>query len=311
MSLPKRPSRLKRVKMEQDEFLIQAFLDFIVVEKGLSLNTNDSYKRDLRKFFAYLHNKNTSIINATPEDITGYLKAQRDSGLAVRSYSRALIAFRGFYKYFAKKGTIKESPCANIDIPKMQRRLPEFLNYEEVDKLLSAPDLDKRLGLRDKAMLETLYATGMRVSELITLKLNGLNLQGGFVIAFGKGSKERLVPIGESAMYWLKRYMEESRPSFIKGRENKFLFLTVLGSRMTRQNFWVIIKQNAMKAAIDCNKIKPHIIRHSFATHLLERGADLRIVQAMLGHADISSTQIYTHITNERLKKLHKKHPRG
>ncbi|MBI1911471.1 MAG: site-specific tyrosine recombinase XerD [Deltaproteobacteria bacterium] len=297
--------------MEQDEFLIQAFLDFIVVEKGLSLNTNDSYKRDLRKFSAYLRNKNTSIINATSEDITGYLKAQRDSGLAVRSYSRALIAFRGFYKYFAKKGRIKESPCANIDLPKMQRRLPEFLNYEEVDKLLSAPDLDKRLGLRDKAMLETLYATGMRVSELITLKLNGLNLQGGFVIAFGKGSKERLVPIGESAMYWLKRYMEESRPSFIKARENKFLFLTVLGSRMTRQNFWVIIKQNAMKAEIDRDKIKPHIIRHSFATHLLERGADLRMVQAMLGHADISSTQIYTHITNERLKKLHKKHPRG
>lgn len=298
--------------MDIDGKLIKEFLDHIIVEKGLSMNTRQSYARDLKRYSVFLEKKGTSPAAAEPQDVTGFLKELMEAGLSVRSYTRSLIALRGFYRYLLKKGRISTSPCASVDIPRMHKRLPEFLTFDEVEKLLSAPSMDDRLGLRDKAMLETLYATGLRVSELVSLELNNINLQGGYITAFGKGSKERLVPIGESAMVWLKRYMEESRPSFLNGRDNKYLFLTVRGSRMTRQNFWVIIKTCALKAGVDKRKIKPHIIRHSFATHLLEGGADLRMVQAMLGHADISSTQIYTHITNERLKKLHKKsHPRG
>lgn len=293
--------------------LLKEFLDFIVVEKGLSLNTRLSYERDLERFYASLEKTGKDVLNATQGDITGHLKRLMDEGLSVRSYTRALIAIRGFYKHLLKRSVIQSSPCATVDLPKMHKRLPEFLTFEEVERLLDAPDTEKTLGLRDKAMLEVLYATGLRVSELTGLKLNDISLQGGYLSAFGKGSKERLVPMGESSMYWVKRYMEEARPRLLaKGRDDGMLFLTVRGARMTRQNFWVIIKASALKSGIERKKIKPHIIRHSFATHLLEGGADLRLVQMMLGHADISSTQIYTHITNERLKNLHKKkHPRG
>ncbi len=298
--------------MDNGRTLVQGFLDYLVVEKGLSRNTHDSYKRDLRKYLEYLDKSGTSPEVADSSRITGHLEALMKSGLSVRSYTRSLIALRGFYKYLLKKGRIQANPCANVDIPRMPKRLPEFLTLDEVELLLAAPPLDARTGLRDKAMLETLYATGLRVSELVSLRLNDINLQGGYLRAFGKGSKERLVPMGDSAMFWLRRYMEDGRPGLLSGRDSKSLFLTVRGSRMTRQNFWVIIKLNALRAGIDKKKIKPHIIRHSFATHLLEGGADLRMVQAMLGHADISSTQIYTHLTDERLRKLHKKkHPRG
>ncbi|MBI5587179.1 MAG: site-specific tyrosine recombinase XerD [Deltaproteobacteria bacterium] len=292
--------------------IIREFLDHIIVERGLAKNTALSYGRDLSKFSVWLTGRGIDLLSATSKDITGFLKDEREAGLAVRSYTRGLIALRGLYKYLLKRGRITASPCTDVDIPRMQRRLPEFLTFEEVEKLLGAPKSEHIRGLRDKAMLETLYATGLRVSELVSLRLNDINLQGGYLTAFGKGSKERLVPLGESAMVWLKRYMEEARPSLLKGKHNKFLFVTGRGSGMTRQNFWVIVKTNALRAGVDKKKIKPHIIRHSFATHLLEGGADLRMVQAMLGHADISSTQIYTHITNERLKNLHKKrHPRG
>ncbi len=292
--------------------LIDSFLDYIVVEKGLSENTRASYCRDLHRFKAYIEENGAGLDAAAPADISGYLKRLKDDGLSVRSYTRALIALRAFYKFLVKKGHVRLSPCTSIDIPKAQRKLPEFLKFEEVESLLSAPKTDNPLGGRDKAMLEVLYATGLRVSELVTLKLNDLNLQAGYLTAFGKGAKERIVPLGEAALIWLKRYLDEARPVIIKKRQNKFLFVTARGTRMTRQNFWVIIKKAAVDAKIDRQKIKPHIIRHSFATHLLEGGADLRLVQAMLGHADISTTQIYTHITNERLKNLHKsKHPRG
>lgn len=292
--------------------LIDSFLDHIVVEKGLSENTRASYCRDLLRFKAYIDEKGAGLDAAAPSDISGFLKRLKDDGLSVGSYTRALIALRAFYKFLVKKGHIKLSPCTSIDIPKAQRKLPEFLKTAEVESLLSAPKADTPLGSRDKAMLEVLYATGLRVSELVTLKLNDLNLQAWYLTAFGKGSKERIVPLGEAALIWLKRYMDEARPVILKKRQNKFLFVTSRGTRMTRQNFWVIIKKAALNSGIDKKKIKPHIIRHSFATHLLEGGADLRLVQAMLGHADISTTQIYTHITNERLKNLHKsKHPRG
>lgn len=296
----------------ENKDIVRDFLDHILVEKGLSMNTHASYGRDLRRYSDYLNLKGIAPEGATDRDIAQYLKWLKDNGLCVRSYTRALIALRGFYRFLLKKGMVSSSPCSNIDIPRMQKRLPGFLTLSEVERLLEAPKAGTVLGLRDKAMLETLYATGLRVSELVSLRLNDVNLQKGHISAFGKGAKERLVPIGEAAMYWLKKYMDDSRPGLLKGKEDKHLFLTVRGARMTRQNFWVIIKGTALTAGIDRGKSKPHIIRHSFATHLLERGADLRLVQAMLGHADISSTQIYTHITNERLKALHKKnHPRG
>lgn len=291
--------------------MIDEFLDYLIVGKGLSENTRISYSRDLLRFSAFLRKKGLTPAESSPDDITSFIKSLKEGGMSVRSYARTLIAIRGFYKYLLKKGAVKASPCSNIDIPKVHKSLPDFLTIDEVDSLLASPDPENALGLRDKAMLETLYATGLRVTELVTLRLNDVNLQGGYLSAFGKGSKERLVPLGESAMHWLKRYMEEARPSFLKKKTSRFLFLTARSTSMTRQNFWVIIKLSALKAGIDKKKIKPHVLRHSFATHLLERGADLRLVQEMLGHADISTTQIYTHVTNERLKRLHKKHPRG
>ena len=291
---------------------IGEFLDYVVVEKGLSLNTRDSYRRDLANFEAWLNEKGGSLEAVSPSDISAYLKRLKDNGLSARSYTRALITFRGFYRFLLKKKVIAASPCSTIDIPRVPRKLPEFLSLEDVVSLISAPDDSYPLGLRDKAMLETLYATGLRVSELTGLKLNDINLQGGWLTAFGKGSKERIVPLGESAMSSLKKYMDEGRQAILGKRSSKTLFVTARGSGMTRQNFWVLIKNYALKAGIDSRRIKPHIIRHSFATHLLEHGADLRIVQAMLGLADISTTQIYTHVTNERLKNIHKKkHPRG
>lgn len=291
---------------------IREFLDHVVVEKGLSRNTHDSYQRDLLRFAVYLEGRGGSVTSAEPTDVSSYLKHLRESGLSPRSYTRALITLRGFYKFLLKKGQVAASPCSSIDVPRVQRKLPEFLSLEEVESLLNAPDEKSPLGLRDRAMLETLYATGLRVSELVSLKLNDINLQGGWLAAFGKGSKERLVPLGEAAMVCLKNYMENGRGALLKKKSSKTLFVTNRGAGMTRQNFWVIIKNHALRSGIETRKIKPHIIRHSFATHLLERGADLRIVQAMLGHADISTTQIYTHVTNERLRNIHKKnHPRG
>lgn len=301
----------KEIKRRQ-EGLIRGFLDYIVVEKGLSANTHAAYGRDLRGFAGYLDAKGSGVLEAGPGEVTGYLEALMTRGLTARSYSRALIAIRGFYRHLKGRGLVTESPCAHVDIPKLKKALPEFLSIEEVDRLLSGPGLETKTGPRDKAMLEVLYATGLRVSELVALRLDDLNLQRGYLVAFGKGGKERVVPMGESAMLWTRKYMEESRPLLAGKRASPHLFLSVRGSAMTRQNFWVIIKKYAVTAGIITKKIKPHIIRHSFATHLLERGADLRLVQVMLGHADISSTQIYTHITRERLKKLHKaRHPRG
>ncbi|HLC19107.1 MAG TPA: site-specific tyrosine recombinase XerD [Thermodesulfobacteriota bacterium] len=292
--------------------LIREYLDYIVVEKGLSRNTHISYSRDLSCFSDFLARSGLEITGARSRDVTGFMKELRERGQSARSYTRALIALRGFYRYLLSRKVIEESPCSGVDVPRLGTSLPEFLTVEEVDSLLEAPAVKTPRGMRDRAMLEVLYATGMRVTELVSVKLNDLNLQAGFVTTLGKGSKERIVPLGESSMRWVRRYMEESRPGISRKVQSPYLFLTNRGTRMTRQNFWVIIKRTALAAGIDADRIKPHIIRHSFATHLLERGADLRHVQAMLGHADISSTQIYTHVTKERLKKLHRKsHPRG
>ncbi len=291
---------------------IKAFLDYIVVEKGLSKNTLAAYRRDMLKYAAFLGKSRRGVLEAVPADVTGFLLALLEEGLAVRSYARALITIRGFYKFLKNNKVLNASPCADIDIPRLTPPLPEHLSLAEVESLLTANAPDTPIGLRDKAMLETLYATGLRVSELVNLTINDLNLQKGLLTAFGKGSKERLVPMGESAMLWLKRYMDSGRGAFQKKTTSRYLFLTSRGAPMTRQNFWLIMKKSALKAGIDVAKTKPHIIRHSFATHLLEGGADLRLVQAMLGHADISSTQIYTHIAKDGLKKIHRsRHPRG
>lgn len=289
---------------------IKRYLDHLVVERGLASNTHAAYQRDLAKLSAYLNKVNREVVSAKRQDISAFLLSLSRSGLSVRSYSRTLVAVRGLYKFLLINKEVTESPCADIDMPKLPAHLPEVLSMDEVDRLLEVSDVSTPIGLRNKAMIELLYATGLRVSELVTLKVDSIDLQRGSIIAFGKGSKERLVPLGESAMLWVKRYMDGSRRGFAK-KGSRDLFLTSRGKGMTRQNFWVIIKKMALLASIKTD-IKPHILRHCFATHLLERGADLRVVQAMLGHADISSTQIYTHVTTARLKSIHKKrHPRG
>ncbi len=300
---------------EGKEWLVEEFLDSLILERGLSENTREAYERDLNAYTAYLKK---DPLKAEAGDITGFLANLRKRGLSARSSARALISVRGFYKYLLKKGELKQSPCASVDIPRMEKRLPGVLALSEVELLLSAPATKTATGLRDRAMIELLYATGVRVSELTGLKLNDLNLQAGFILAFGKGGKQRLIPMGEEAMGWLRRYLEVGeggeggRSAILKGRVAEHLFVTARGGGMTRQNFWAMLKKYATLAGIDREKIKPHILRHSFATHLLERGADLRAVQQMLGHADISTTQIYTHVLTERLKRVHKTHhPRG
>ncbi len=291
---------------------VQGYLEYIVMERGLSPNTSSAYSHDIKEFCDFLDTSGTDILRAAPENIVEFLAHLRCTGRSVRTYTRALIALRGMYKFFMKEGLVEESPASAVDIPTFATGLPEVLSIEEVDRLLKARDGSTTLSIRDRAMLETLYATGLRASELVRLRLNDVSLQKGLLITLGKGSKQRAVPIGEEAMVWLRRYMEEARPALLKKHSSVHLFLSIRGQAMTRQNFWEVIKKTALMAGIERKRIKPHVLRHSFATHLIEGGADLRSVQAMLGHADISTTQIYTHVTTGRLKKLHKKgHPRG
>jgi len=288
------------------------YLDYILMERGLSRNTATAYSHDINEFSSFLDTQDKDIASAGAEEISAFLLFLRSTGRSVRTYTRALIALRGMYKFFLKEGLIKESPASLVDIPSFKSGLPEPLSLVEVERLLKARDGSSALSIRDRAMIETLYATGLRATELVRLRLNDISLQKGVLITLGKGTKQRAVPIGEEAMVWLRRYMEEARPRLLKRHNSVYLFLSIRGQVMTRQNFWDIIKKTALIAGIERSRIKPHALRHSFATHLIEGGADLRSVQAMLGHADISTTQIYTHVTSGRLKKIHKKgHPRG
>ncbi len=293
--------------------VLERYLSYILMERGLSRNTTTAYSRDLSEFHDFLKEKNKEILSNEPDDITAYMSHLRDKGQSVRSYTRALIAIRGFYKFCLREGLIEKSPASLVDIPSYHGTLPEVLGVDEVERLLKARDGTSTLSIRDRAMLETLYATGLRVSELVKLRLNDISLQKGLITPLGKGQKQRAVPLGEEAMIWIMSYITEARPLLEKkGVSSPHLFLSKRGRAMTRQNFWEMIKKTALLAGIDRARIKPHVLRHSFATHLIEGGADLRSVQAMLGHADISTTQIYTHVTTKRLKKLHKKgHPRG
>ncbi len=291
--------------------LLDEFLNYLLVERGLSKNTISSYGSDLFSFLNYLKSNGvTGIEKIKRDDITQYLLHLNDKGLSGNSVSRALVAIKMFYKFLAQERFIKNDVAGILESPKLIRPLPNVLNITEVTRLLQAPDTRGWMGIRDKAALELMYATGMRVSEMVELGTATLNLDVGFIKCKGKGDKERMVPIGSEARKAVSRYMDKVRPSLLKDKNDNHLFLTRLGKKVSRQSFWKMMKKYAKMARIR-KEIAPHTLRHSFATHLLERGADLRVVQEMLGHSDIATTQIYTHIDKGRLKSIHKRfHPR-
>ena len=291
--------------------LLDEFINYLSVERGLSKNTIASYRTDLASFLSYLDSKGLGDIEKIKRDnITNYMLSLKDKGLSGNSVSRALVSIKMFYKFLAQERFIKDNVAGVLESPKLIRPLPNVLNLAEVEKLLAAPDIREWQCIRDKAALELMYATGMRVSELVDLPTGTVNLDVGFIKCRGKGDKERVVPIGSKAKESVARYIEKVRPKLLKSGSDNHLFLSRLGKKISRQSFWKMIKTNAKKARIK-KEITPHTLRHSFATHLLERGADLRVVQEMLGHSDIATTQIYTHINKERLKSIHKQfHPR-
>jgi len=289
---------------------VKAFVEFLAVEKGLSENTVISYSQDLKKFFAFLKNKKVPYLKTEEKDIINFIHQQSRLGLSPRSISRVISSIRVFFRFLVLDNALKKSPVENISSPKTWLSLPKVLKVSEIEKLLEQPNETKVHGIRDKAMMELLYATGLRVSELIRLKLEAPNLEDGFLICKGKGGKERIVPLGNSAGEAIKKYLSISRPRLLKG-ENSYLFLSQQGKPFTRQGFWKRLKKYAQKAGLEA-KVSPHILRHSFATHLLERGADLRSVQSMLGHSQITTTQIYTHVSRKRLREVYDKfHPRS
>ena len=300
---------LGKREIEGTHKLLDQFISYLRVERGLADNTIESYSRDLVKFTQFLEEKKLSPQNVNRDHIIKYMSVLR-SNLSTRSTARNLSAIKTFFRFLISEGEITENPVRLLESMKLPRKLPEILTQDEVDSLLSQPDAISPLGKRDKAMLELLYATGLRVSELVGLKIIHVNLEAGFVRTMGKGSKERIIPMGEKARISLQNFLLEGRGGLLKGKNSSYLFLNSRGGTLSRQGFWKIIKKYGLLAGIN-KKITPHMLRHSFASHLLEGGADLRSVQVMLGHADISTTQIYTHITRERLKQVHKKyHPR-
>jgi integrase/recombinase XerD len=291
--------------------VIDRFLDAIWMERGLSENTLGAYRADLVALNQRLHSKSVDLVLAGRADILDYIAWRVEGGAKPRSTARQLSSFRRFYRYLLREGKIGEDPTANIAMPKIGRSLPQSLTEQDVDALLAAPKVSEPLGHRDRAMLEVLYATGVRVSELINLKLGQINLNQGVLRIVGKGDRERLIPLGDEAQDWIREFMEGPRGEILLERQTEYLFPTRRGDRMTRQAFWHIIKRYAKKAGIS-KKLSPHTVRHAFATHLLNNGADLRVVQLLLGHSDVSTTQIYTHVARERMKELHgRHHPRG
>ncbi len=291
--------------------LIEEFLNHLSVERGLANNTLSSYKRDLKRFFEYLKSRNiASIQRVSRQTVNSFMLFEKDRGLSANSVSRELACLKIFLKFLLMENKIKEDVTSVIESPKLWKKLPSTLSVNEVDLLLKTPNVRSMMGIRDKASLELMYATGMRVSELINLKMNDLNMDVGFVKCLGKGGKERIIPFGRKAKESLVRYLGKARTTFLKKKVSNFLFLSRLGKPMSRQAFWKTIKRYATLSGIK-KEITPHSLRHSFATHILEGGADLRIVQEMLGHSDISTTQIYTHVNKDRLKSIHHKyHPR-
>ena len=292
--------------------LIDTFCDQVWLQDGLAPNSLASYRRDLTQWAAWLSARGRTLAAAQRTDVEAWLAQQFRAKAKATSIARRLSSLRRFYALQVQQATIRSDPTAQVRAPKLPRRLPKNLSEDQVEALLATPDVATMLGLRDRAMLETLYATGLRVSELTGLKLAQVSLDMGVVRVLGKGSKERLVPLGEEAISWIKRYLESARiPLAAKGRSDA-MFVTARGGPLTRQAFWALLKRYAVKAGIPPASLSPHVLRHAFATHLLNHGADLRVVQLLLGHADITTTTIYTHVARERLKALHARHhPRG
>lgn len=292
--------------------LVDRYLNYLLVEKGLASKTIEAYSLDLTGFLNFLKAAGVNEISEVDTALLlKHLISMRAHGLGPRSRARHLVTLRGFFRFLVKEKLLKQDPVRLIDMPKSGLRLPDVLSFKDVEKLLQAPDGDKPNEVRDSAMLELLYAAGLRVSELVGLRILDVNLEAGYVRVFGKGSKERVVPIGGYAKEKIKTYIENFRPQLLKEYTSPFLFIGRAGKPITRQGFWKLLRQYAVRVGIT-KKVTPHSLRHSFASHLLEGGADLRAVQVMLGHVDISTTQIYTHVARERLKSIHEKfHPRG
>ena len=292
--------------------LIDAFCDQLWLQDGLAQASLAAYRRDLSSWSAWLGERGSTLLGATRADVEAWLADQFRAKARASSIARRLSALRRFYKHQLDRGQLGEDPCERVRTPKRPRRLPKNLSEENVEALLEAPDVGQTLGLRDRAMLELLYATGLRVSELVGLKRGQLSLNAGIVRVLGKGSKERLVPLGDEAAHWLQRYLDRARPGLAGTSKSDHVFITARGAPMTRQAFWALVKRTALAAGLAPASLSPHVLRHAFATHLLNHGADLRVVQMLLGHADITTTTIYTHVARERLKQLHAQHhPRG
>ena len=291
---------------------IDVFCDALWLEDGLARNTLESYRRDLLQFAQWLETQGVADLFAVEQSaVQGYLAYKFRSKARASSAARLLSALKRFYRYAVRQGTVQTDPTLRVDAPKLSRQLPKTLTEADVEALLAAPPIDEALGLRDRTMLEVLYASGLRVTELVTLRVPQVSRDMGVVRVMGKGAKERLVPLGEEALAWLERYLINARPQLLGQRTSDGLFVTARGEMMTRQAFWYLLKRYAIVAGLN-KPLSPHTLRHAFATHLLNHGADLRVVQLLLGHEDISTTQIYTHVAQERLKQLHAKHhPRG
>lgn len=303
--VPEKPPGLSN-KSKQ---IVDSFLDALWMERGLSENTLSAYRSDLTKFSTWMQHKKIELIEVEAKDILAYLSSAENA--SARTVARRLSSLRRLYEYLLRENQIKQNPASNVDAPRLGRSLPKSLTEAEVEALLDAPDTEQATGVRDKAMLELLYATGLRVSELVGLTIQQLNLRQGVVRVTGKGNKERLVPLGEEANLWLERYLHSERSEILSNALTDAMFPSNRGKAMTRQTFWHIVKRYAIVAGIN-KTLSPHVLRHAFATHLINHGADLRVVQMLLGHSDISTTQIYTHVARERLKDLHAEHhPRG
>ncbi|MBC7348827.1 MAG: site-specific tyrosine recombinase XerD [Candidatus Aminicenantes bacterium] len=292
------------------EELLKIYCDYLAVEKGLSVNSLNSYALDLKKLFAFLDRSKKSLLRIKESDLVDFIHLQAQSGLSPRSLARLVSSLKSFFRFLLLENHLKKNPAEGLTSPSLWLNLPRVLTVEEVESLLEKTDLNKPQGIRDRAMLEILYGCGLRVSELVTLELKDIRLAQGFLICKGKGSKERIVPVGRAAARWLKTYLREVRPSWDKAGVSA-VFLTRRGKPFTRQGIWKILKTYGQEAGLR-DKIHPHVLRHSFATHLLERGADLRSVQMLLGHSQITTTQIYTHVSRERLKQIYDRfHPRA
>ena len=293
-----------------DRWHVDSFLDDLRVARRLAANTLESYARDLDALLQFAAEQGAPVDSLSRGDLEAFVRGRMAAGLAPRTVARLVACVRGFYRFLVRDGQIQMDPASDLHAPRAWPALPKFLSIEDVNRLIDQPDVTTPLGMRDRALIELLYATGMRVSELVSVRPADLNLQAGYLTCLGKGSKERLVPMGSPAVDWIRRYIRERRPQLVAGRTCEWLFVNARGTQLGRVGFWKILKKHAREAGLP-RDVSPHVIRHSFATHLLERGADLRSIQSLLGHADLSTTQIYTHIAEARLRAVYEQfHPR-